>query len=80
MLMVYLMMMLVDMWDVICEDGVVGILYVSGLDFWVIDFGLFDEVEGGMCCNLVDYIVVFSEVVDIVKDVIGYDVYFVGYL
>ncbi|MGB3772035.1 MAG: AMP-binding protein [Rhodococcus sp. (in: high G+C Gram-positive bacteria)] len=73
------MMMSADVYDVTRDQGGVGIMHESGLDPWVVDFGSPATEEGGWSRTLADHIVAISEIVDIVAQRTGRDVYLGGY-
>lgn len=73
------LMMAADVYDVSPATSAVRILFESGLDPWVVDFGAPEREEGGLKRTVPDHVLAVSEAVDIVRATTGRDVHLSGY-
>ncbi|HTJ33980.1 MAG TPA: AMP-binding protein, partial [Dactylosporangium sp.] len=73
------LMMAADVYDVSPATSAVRILFESGLDPWVVDFGAPEREEGGLKRTVPDHVLAVSEAVDIVRTTTGRDVHLSGY-
>ncbi|MGQ0629447.1 MAG: AMP-binding protein [Sporichthyaceae bacterium] len=73
------LMMSTEVYDVSASTSGVRILRDGGLDPWVVDFGAPEREEGGLARTVVDHILAVDQVVTLVRERTGQDVYLGGY-
>lgn len=73
------LMVSAEIYDVASDVSAVGLLARSGVDTWVVDFGVPEKEEGGLARTLDDHVCAVSDAIDRVREASGRDVHLAGY-
>jgi putative long chain acyl-CoA synthase len=73
------LMVTAEIYDIDPPISAVRLLTRSGVDTWIIDFGIPEEEEGGLARTLDDHVRAVDEAIDHVRAATGQDVHLAGY-
>jgi len=68
-----------EIYDIEAESSAVAFLTSQGIDTWLCDFGVPEEMQGGLARTQDDHVRAINECIELVREMTGKDVHLAGY-